>query len=112
MATIKLNIYEENNKEKIAKTYTSESYDLMLGTVEEFMQIIDLDKINDNMEVAKMLVKTYSKIKPLLRDIFPGVTDEELNHVKIKELIPVVIQVGESIADSLDILNQGNSMRA
>ena len=79
---------------------------------EEFMQIIDLDKMGDNMEVAKMLVKTYNKIKPLLQDIFPGVTDEELDRVKIKELIPVVIQIGESIADSLNILNPGNLTRA
>ena len=112
MATIKLNIYEKEDKNKIEKTYTSESYDLMLGTVEEFMQIIDLDKMGDNMEVAKMLVKTYNKIKPLLQDIFPGVTAEELDRVKIKELIPVVIQIGESIAESLNILNPGNLTRA
>lgn len=112
MATIKLNIYSKEDKNKIEKTYTSESYDLMLGTVEEFMQIIDLEKIGDNIEVAKMLVKTYNKIKPLLQDIFEDVTSEELDRVKIKELIPVVIQIGESIAESLDILKSGNLTRA
>ena len=33
MATITLNIYSAENKNEIEKTYTQESYDLMLGTV-------------------------------------------------------------------------------
>ena len=105
MATMTLNIYEKN---ELVKTYKSESYDLMLGTVEDFMQIIDIDKINDNTEVAKMLVKCYGQIKPLLKDIFDGVTDEELNHVKVKELIPVVVEIFASIMESLNITKQGN----
>lgn len=108
MATIKLNIYETEDKNKIEKTYKAESYDLMLGTVEEFMQVIDIDKVGDNMEVAKMVVKCYGKIKPLLKDVFPGVTDEELNNVKIKELIPVIIDICTSIVESLDLVKSGN----
>lgn len=108
MATISLNIYTKEDKNKVEKTYRAESYDLMLGTVEEFMQIIDIDKIKDNVEVVKMVMKCYGKIKPLLKDIFPGVTDEELDRVKIKELVPVVIGVGTSIMESLDLIKSGN----
>lgn len=108
MATIKLNIYKKDNKNEIEKTYTSESYDLMLGTVEEFMQIIDIDKIGDQKEVAIMVYKCYGQIKPLLKDIFPGVTDDELKNVKIKELVPVIIEVCSSIMESLDLLKSGN----
>lgn len=108
MATISLKVYDKVDKNKVEKTYTSESYDLMLGTVEEFMQIIDIDKVGDNVEVAKMVVKCYGKIKPLLKDIFPGITDDELNRIKIKELIPVIIDVCYSIMDSLDLIKSGN----
>ena len=38
---LKLNIYE---KRKIVKTYTAETYDLMFGTVEDLLNIIDIDK--------------------------------------------------------------------
>ena len=83
----KLNIYKKDNKNEIEKTYTVESYDLMLGTVEDIMQVIDFDKMDDNVAVATMVVKCYSQLKPFLKDVFPGVTDEELTRVKVKELI-------------------------
>jgi len=108
MATMILNIYKKDNKNEIDKTYRSESYDLMLGTVEEFMQIIDVDKLTDNTEVAKMVIKCYGKLKPLLKDVFDGVTDEELDQVKIKELIPVVLSIGTSIVESLNLVKSGN----
>lgn len=109
---ISLNIYSADDKNKVEKTYTAQGYDLMLGTVEEFMRIIDIDKIGDNIEVAKMVVRGYGQIKPLLRDVFPGITDEELNRVKVNELVKTIIQIGLSIADGLKELYQGNAQRA
>lgn len=108
MATITLNIYKKDNNKEIEKKYQVEGYDLMLGTVEDIINIIDVDKLNDKKEVAKMVVKGYSKIKPLLFDIFPGVTDEELNRVKIKELMGVMVDVAAAAAESLEALTVGN----
>lgn len=109
---ITLNIYSADDKTKIEKTYKAESYDLMLGTIEDFMGIIDLDKMGNSAEVAKMVVKGYGKIKPLLRDVFPGITNEELDRVKVSELIKTVMQIGLSIADSIKELSSGNLTRA
>ena len=75
MAEITLNIYGAG-KEKV-QTLTASGYDLMMGTVEDFMQIIDVDKLNDNMEVAKMVLNGFSQLKPLLKDVFPEMTDED-----------------------------------
>lgn len=112
MSEITLNIYKEDNKNEVEKTYKADGYDLMLGTVEDFMAILDLDNINNNIEVAKMVVKGYSQIKPLLKDVFPGVTDEELKRVKVPELVNTIIQIGMSIVDSLKELKPGNLTRA
>lgn len=108
MATIKLNIYKEGNKNEVEKTYTAETYDLMLGTVEDIMNIIDVDKLNDKAAITIMIVKGYSQIKPFIKDVFEGVTDEELNRVKVKELIPAFIDICKSIVDSLDLVKSGN----
>ena len=108
MATIKLNIYKKENKNEIEKTYTTETYDLMLGTVEDIMNIIDVDKMNDKTAIAVMVVKGYSQIKPFIKDVFEGVTDEELNRVKVRELIPTFIDICKSIIDSLDLVKSGN----
>lgn len=109
MATLKLNIYKTENKNEIEKTYTAEGYDLMLGTVEDFMDIIDIDKMGNDREVALMVVKCYKKLKPLLLDIFPGISDEELQRVKVSELIPLFVDVAKSVVDSLGVLKTGKN---
>lgn len=102
MAEITLNIYGAG-KEKI-KTLTASGYDLMMGTVEDFMQIIDVDKLNDNMEVAKMVLNGFSQLKPLLKDVFPEMTDEDFKGIKIKELTSTIMQIGTSVVESLRVL--------
>lgn len=106
---IKLNIY---NKREIVKTYTAEGYDLMMGTIEDFMEIIDIEKINDTAAVAKMVTKGFEQIKPLMKDIFPGLTDEEFRGIKVTELVQVMAQIGAAVINNLGILKQGNSTGA
>ena len=108
MATLYLNIYSAENKKDIDKTYTCESYDLMLGTVEDLMQMFDVDAMTDNLAVTRMVAKSYAKLKPFIKDIFTGVTDEELKRVKVKELIPTFIDVFKSIVEDLEIIKAGN----
>lgn len=109
MANIQLKIYDSKDKKKVIKTYEAEGYDLMLGTVEDFMNIIDLDKINDNNEVAKMALKSYGQLKPLIMDIFPELTAEEYRGIKVPDLIRLIIQIGTSIVESLDFIKSSKN---
>lgn len=108
MATISLKITSKEDKKKIEKFYTAEGYDLMLGTVEDFMDIIDIDKLGNNIELAKMVLKGYGQLKPLIMDIFPELTDEEYKRIKVNDLISTISQVGKSVIENLDILKSGN----
>ncbi len=108
MATISLKITSKEDKKKVEKFYTAEGYDLMLGTVEDFMDIIDIDKIGNNIELAKMVLKGYGQLKPLIMDIFPELTDEEYKRIKVNDLISTISQVGKSVIENLDILKSGN----
>ena len=93
---MKLNIYE--NK-KIIKTYEADAYDLMFGTVEDLIEIVNLDQLKsgDDVEIIKLVGKTVINgidvIKPLLKDIFEGLTDEELRNVKVSEIASVLVDV-------------------
>ena len=93
---MKLNVYE---KKKIVKTYEAESYDLMFGTVEDVMTMFNVDELTtgDNVEIIKMvgnaLPKCINTVKPLLKDIFEGLTDEELKNVKMREIVIVIVDV-------------------
>ena len=107
MTTLKLNIYDKNKKD-VVKTYTAEGYDLMLGTVEDLMQIIDIDKLDNDTAVAMMVVKCYKQLIPFIKDIFEGITDDDLKNVKVKEVIALFKDVIRVIIADLGILNQGN----
>ena len=108
MAKIELNIYDNETKE-LKKTYSVDSIDLMFGTVEDILAVVDLDKLDDNTEVAKMIVKGWSQLKPFLKDIFPGLTDDDIKGVKIKEMIPVFMQIFAGISESMGILIKGKN---
>lgn len=108
MATISLNVYKKDSKTEVEKTYQVEGYELMLGTVEDFMAIIDIDKLGNNIEAAKMLLKCYKQLKPLLKDIFPELTDDEMRCVKTNELVETFKQVGAAIVEGFGVLKQGN----
>lgn len=106
--TLTLNIYSATDKGTVEKTYTAESYDLMLGTVEDIMAIIDIDKMTDSEAMTRMVVQAFGKLKPFIKDVFPGVSDDELKRVKVKELIPTFVDIFKSILDDLKIIQSGN----
>lgn len=93
---MKLNIYE---KKKIIKTYTAETYDLLFGTVEDLVDILELDtlKTASDVEVIKLATNVITKgmdiIKPLLKDIFEGLTDDELRNTHVSEIVTVLVEV-------------------
>ena len=94
-----LNIYE---KKKIVKTYEAESYDLMFGTLEDFLKIIDEKMFAENVtniDFAKfglsMIKQCIGEVKPLLLDVFDGLTEEELRRTKTSELIGVVYSIAK-----------------
>ena len=106
---LKLNIYEKKN---IVKTYTAETYDLMFGTVEDLLNVIDIDNIQagDKTElvkaIAKILAHSLDIVKPFLKDVFEGLTDDELRNTKLKEIIDVIANI---ITYSINQITKGNN---
>lgn len=104
MSTIKLNVYK--NRKEIEKTYEVEGYDLFYGTVEDFIKVIDVDKINDDVEIIKMVIGCLDQVKPLLLDVFEGLSEEELKRTKVKEIIPCIVKVvkasGKLVSDFIE----------
>lgn len=96
---IKLPIYE---KRQIVKTYTAETYDIMFGTVEDLINVIDIDKFMSGSDkdfgvgVAAAIPGVIGLIKPLLKDIFEGLTDDEIKHCHLADIVNVVIKVIKS----------------
>lgn len=109
---MKLNIYE---KKKIIKTYEAETYDLMFGTVEDLINLIDLDKLQtgSDVEVIKLVgnlvMQGMDIIRPLLLDIFDGLTIEELRHTKVSEIASILVEVVKFAISQLSLGANGKN---
>jgi len=106
---LKLNIYK--NQREIEKTYIADTYDIMFGTVEDLVNLLDMEALrgkkgNESLINALANLVTGSKelIRPLLKDIFPGLTDDELRRVKAKELLTVVAGLAGFSLDEIKAL--------
>ena len=101
---MKLNIYE---KKKIVKTYEADSYDLMFGVLEDVADAIKLDelKTGTDAEIIKMagnrVLHSIGTVRDLFKDIFDGITDEELKHCKVNEMALVLVEVVKVTLDQL-----------
>ena len=109
MADLRLNIY---NGKTIEKTYVAEEIDIMFGTVEDLLDVIDFDNLNDEKEVVKVVIKTLNNLKPFLKQIFDGLTDDEIKRTKVKELVPLFVDIVKYTMDELKALMSKNPRRA
>ena len=101
---MKLNIYE---KRQVVKTYEADAYDLPFGVIEDVADVINRDAIEtgSNTELIKaagnIVLKCKDTVKNLMKDIFEGITDEELKKTKVTEMAQVLIEVVKYTADQL-----------
>lgn len=98
-----LNIYDEKGV-NIVKTYKSSTYDLMFGTVMSLMDLLKIEDLNNSFELLKVVHSAWAEITAVLSGVFPDVTDEDWKHVKIKELLPLIVSIAKfSISEMLSI---------
>ena len=98
---MKLNIYA--NQRDIEKTYEADAYDLMYGTVEDILDVLDglTGKDATNEDFIRVINENRAKLNELLLDIFPDLQPEELRKIKVKELIPLFMELFSFVQDSL-----------
>lgn len=93
---LKLNIYKSQNE--IEKTYTAQDYDVMYGTVEDLLDLLDLEALTNTDDkdgllyaLSRLMRSRADVINPLLMDIFPGLTEGERRRTKAREVINVLV---------------------
>ena len=89
---LKLNIYEKNGK-KIEKTYRAETADIMFGTIEDLIGILeekDTNSVSDMMTVVK---RALPELKDMLKYVFEGLTDDEIRRTKTNELVTAFVDI-------------------
>lgn len=93
---MKLNIYDHK---EVIKTYEANEYELMFGTVEDMIDAAKLDKIESGtdaeivMAATNLVTTSMGTVKDLLKDIFDGLTDDEIRHTRVSEIVNVIVDV-------------------
>ena len=93
---MKLNVYK---KREIVKTYEADTYDLMFGVLEDVAEAVHLDELKSGSDaeiikiVGNLVLHSMGTVRDLLKDIFPGITDEELKNTRVSEIAQVIIDV-------------------
>lgn len=115
---MKLNVYKfengkyvkEDGKKVIEKTVQADSYDLMFGTVDDILAMLDFDTIKEvSIEssdaksdlafveaVSNMVTKSRDQINLLLLDVFEDLSLEDLRHTKVSEIVEVIIEIAKT----------------
>ena len=93
---MKLNIYDHK---EVIKTYEANEYELMFGTVEDMIDAAKLDKIESGtdaeivMAATNLVTNSMDTVKDLLKDVFDGLTDDEIRHTRVSEIVNVIVDV-------------------
>ena len=96
---MKLTIYKTQTE--IKKVVETKGYDLMFGTVEDILSVLDdVGDLADDMQLLDAIRKNRSKLNALLMDVFPELTEEDLRGIKVKELIPFFIELFAYVKES------------
>lgn len=93
---MKLDIYDHKN---VVKTYETDTYEIMFGTVEDLINAAKLDTIENGSDAeivvaaTNLVTTSMETVKDLLKDIFEGITDEEIKHTRVSDIVNVIVEV-------------------
>lgn len=94
---LELNVYDKNDN--IIKTVTAKPIHLLTGTVRKLSKIIKFGEIGNKTELAKDMYDSWSELTELLTQLFPDMTDEEWDMTRTEELISLIFEIEELIAN-------------
>ncbi len=107
---MKLNIYE---KKSIVKTYEASEYELMFGTVEDMIEAAKLDEIESGTDAeivvaaTNLVTTSMDTVKDLLKDVFDGLTDDEIRHTRVSEIVNVIVDVIRYAVSQISLFGGG-----
>lgn len=93
---MKLDIYDHKT---VVKTYETDTYEIMFGTVEDLIDAARLDTIENGSDAeivvaaTNLVTTSMGTVKDLLKDIFDGLTDDEIKHTRVSDIVNVIVEV-------------------
>lgn len=97
---MKLDVYKTFDNGRISqieieKTFETNTYDLMYGTVEDILDVLDGltgDDVTEN-DYMRVINQNRTKLNALILDVFPDMGEDDLRAIKVKDLIPMFVEL-------------------
>ena len=89
---IKLNIYDDDFNEVI-ETVEAQLVKVPFGTIRKLMTVFNIDNLKDTKAILEIVLKMWDDVVKILDRIFPGLEDEDWDHVDTQELVGVILQL-------------------
>lgn len=102
---LKLTVYTG----KKPKTYTTDTIDCSFGVIEDVIAELDFEKINDKKQLTAMVLKASKQLRPFLKDIFHGISDEEIRSAKMSDIVNIFKNIYTYAIEELDGVSSNNS---
>lgn len=104
---MKLNVYNKDGE--IIKTVEGRNIDIKFGHIRSIMKLLNVDNIDDTYDILNYVYSAWEKLTEILSECFPEMEEEDWENVRIKELIPELIQIiKDSFAEILTIPKEKN----
>ena len=95
---LRLNIYDGT---EVVKSYVSQDFELMTGTCEDILKILDTQKVMELLDsgndlgryLLKKVVLQYEDFKPILLRAFKGLTEEEYRNTRMAEVGSIIVSI-------------------
>ena len=75
------------------KECTAQTIDIRFGQVSAIMELLDVESVNDNMQMIKVVRKAWKQLIRILSKIFPDMEDDDWENVSLNELLPVLVLI-------------------
>lgn len=104
---MKLNVYNKDGE--VVKTVEGRNIDIKFGHIRSIMKLLNVDNIDDTYDLLNSVYSAWEKLTEILSECFPEMEEEDWENIRIKELIPELIQIiKDSFAEILTIPKEKN----
>lgn len=88
---LEIKVYDK--KGKITKTAMAQVIDLEFGTIRAIMEVLNVESMEDTAQLLKTVYGAWDEVTDVLYQCFPDLTKEDWTHVKVKEVMWVIIGI-------------------
>ena len=104
---IRLRVYDDDDK--VIKEVSANVVEIRMGTIMKLFALSGIDEVEDMTSMLRMVSGAWGSLTKILGKIFPDMTDDDWDGVKVNELLPIVVTIIKRSLGALGNIPQGKN---